>query len=359
MSSVQLGQIIHRQTDNRFILSRFYRSFRALSKEKGGGITLLSTCALTAAKIYGFIFSYFCLEGTVRSLIDVTADDTFIVRLRPLGDVGGWTALALFAAMALRTLSMGFIKEGEYIRLKSICKKWIRDNKKMIEANPRFHDMLYDEVNKFFDAFNSQCLFSKSLISRRLTVLTIYQETELEEKNPTLCQDRALQEIFQTIKTKSEAASSWKYYFHRLYDGQRAIKQAGGCSRQLGSWISGIALPIIFLLCATLSFVGEFGLGKELFVDREELTDVGHFGEWPFNAIEVISIAFFLHIWCMINEGDFVRTRKIYAEHIVSLEDDDQNLHNRLCDVANEELSQSSTSCHYFKLPSDYQFELL
>lgn len=359
MNAIQLGQAIHEKTDYRCFLSRFYHSFIDISKEKGWAKGVLSASALTVVNIYAATFAYPCLEGSVRSIMEVIEDDTYIVRIRPFGDVGGWTALALFAAMTIGTLSVRFIREGEFIRLKSICKKWIGDNQKMIEENPNLYNILYEKISEFYTAFNSQCLFSKSLVSRQLTVLDILSDAPSTEKNSTLSTDRALQEIYQNVKDEIEEASSLKKYFHRLYKGQKAIKKEGGCSRMLGSLILGVALPIIFLLCAALSFVGEFGLGKELFVDREELTDIGHFGEWPFNAVEVITVAFFLHIWCMINPGDFARTRKIYARHINSLKDDNLNFHDRLCDTANEALSQMSPGCHFFKLPSDYQFEKL
>lgn len=354
-----IGKAIHKETDHYSFLSRICRSVKSISQEKGWGMGALSVCAMTGAKIYAFAFSYFCLEGVVRSLIDVYKDDTYIVRIRPLGDVGGWSALSLFAALTIGTLASRLIKEGEYIRLQSICTKWVQDNKSIIEENPKFYDQLYEKVNAIYDAYNSQCLFSKSLISRRLTALDICSEAQPEEPDSKLSKDKVLADIFREIKKKIEEDSSAKKYFCRLYSGLKSVKQTGGCCRITGSLITGVAFPIMLLLGAVLSFVGEFGLGKEIFYDREELTDIGHFGEWPFNAIELVSVAFFLHIWCMINEGDFVRTRKIYSKHINALADDDLNLHNRLCEVANEELSQLSTGCYYFKLPSDYLFEPL
>ena len=299
------------------------------------------------------------MEGAVRSIIDVAKDDAFLVRLRPLGDAGGWTALALFSAMTIATLASRFVREGEYLYLKKIITKWIQKNKDEIEEDPKLYNQLYKEMNEQFKNISSQCLFSKQLLSMRITVLTICNNAPQQEENSLLYKDRALEKIFLKIQKKIDKDSSCKKYFHRLFDGLKSIKKDGGYTRLLGSLVKGVALPIILVTGAALSLVGEIGLGKELFGDRNELTDIGHFGEWPFNAAEMIGVAYFMHKWCIINEGNFVRIRKIYEKSINSLEDDDLILYNRLCKVANDELSQFATSCHYFKLPSDYKFTIL
>lgn len=359
MTAIQLGQAIHKETDNRYFLTRYCSSVKSIVTEKGFGKGILSACAVTCAKIYAVTFSYFCIEGAIRSIIDVAKDDTFLVRLRPLGDAGGWTALALFSAMTITTLASGFVREGEHLRLKKIFINWIQKNKDKIDEDPKLYNQLYKEMNEQFEKISSQCLFSKQLLSMRITLLTICNDAPQQEENSVLYKDRALEATFLKIQKKLYKDSSCKKYFHRFYDGLKSIKKDGGYTRLLGSLAKGVALPIILITGAALSLVGEIGLGKELFSDRENLTDIGHFGEWPFNAAEMIGVAYFMHKWCIINEGNFVRTKKIYDKVINSLEDGDLNLYNRLCKVASIELSQLATGCHYFKLPSDYKITIL
>lgn len=407
-ASQSLQTTIYNQTDNRFFVRRLFSSLKAIGQEKGyvkGGVT---TAALTAASVYTLAFSYFLLEGSVRSLIDVHNDHS-IVGLRPIGDAGGWIGLSVFSVMALRDIYIKVIREGEYIRLKSICQQWLKDNKNWIQKHPEFYDQLYVKISDQLDTFQSQCLFSKSLVSRRFIILDIFQKTNSEiqeldvKKRPSevqeldveaqlsevqeldveaqsselsfqseldseLDKDRKLQNIFLKIKTEMNDISSSKQYCRNIYEGQKSIRQGGGCFKQLEAVTLGIAIPILLLSCAIFSFIGEFGLGKELFIDREELTDVGHFGEWPFNAVELIGIAFFLHLWCIINPGNFAMTRNIYAKHIECTEkncsvhksiQEDTRLHHRLCTLANAELSQKSSQCGYFQSLLNYKFEAL
>jgi hypothetical protein len=360
---------IHNQTDNQFFGKRVFCSIRTISQKKGYLAGAATGVALSVSAVYTLAFSYFLLEGSVRSLIDVYHDHS-IVGLRPLGDAGGWTGLGLFSVLALGNLCMRVIRESEYIRIKSICRNWVEANKMRIRDDRNFHQYLYSKINNLLDAFQSQCLFSESLASRRLIALDTCQSSDLEAQDDLGCgskfaKDKELQTIFQKIHQELQDASKPKQYCNIIHSGQQSIKQTGGHSRQLGSLILGIAIPIILLSCAILSFVGEFGLGKELFIDKEGLTDVGHFGEWPFNAVEMVGVAFLLHLWVMINEGDFTITRKIYAKHIECSDKDcslhkclqeDTKLRNRLCTIANEELAQGAVSCHYFK-SLGYQFE--
>jgi hypothetical protein len=206
---------------------------------------------------------------------------------------------------------------------------------------------MYEKMNGHFDDSSARCLFSKSLVSRRLVALDICQEAQ-PVQDSMLYKDRALQEIFRDVQAKTNAATSSKQYFGRVYDGLKWVKQERGCFSLLVTLVLGVALPIICFLCGAASLFGHWGLGEEIFVHRNALTDVGHFGEWPFNTVEVISLAFLLHIWCILNVGDFVRTRKIYAEQINSLKDDDQNLLSHFCDVANVEVLQCASSCDRF-----------
>ncbi len=118
----------------------------------------------------------------------------------------------------------------------------------------------------------------------------------------------------------------------------------------------GIAIPIICFTSRILSIVGEVGLGEMIFYKREDLGDTGHLGEWPFNAIEVMWVAFFLHSWCMIEEGEFELTRTIYKRYLSELTDN-KVLHNRLCVIANKHLAEKKG--YFFRLPLDYQFETI
>lgn len=356
-----LCKAIYDSTSNRFIFKRLTDSLITVARKKGclAGCTMAT--AITATKIIILAISYFLMEGVARSFEDVARnDDDQIVRIRPLGDAGGWTALVIFSILTVGTLTLKLIREGEYLKLKSICRKWIEENKELILANPKFQATLYQKINDIIDDHSSLCLFSKRSVSRRVKGYKIYKrsgvtEIDLEKQNSKYTKDKKLKSVLYKINSELENVTSTRHYFHRIYEGQKSLKN-GGCSKQLCSIILGVAIPIILLLTATFSFIGEFGLGTELFIHREELTDTGHFGEWPFNAFECIAAAFFLHLWCMLYEGDFSLTKNVYAQNINNLEGNPP-LRNRLCDIANAALSETSSACQYFKLRLEHQFE--
>lgn len=350
-----LGLAIQREIEESYLPVRLCKSVNSVIQKKGclTGSAMIST--MIAVKAFVLTFSYFCMEGVVRSFMAVAVDeyDDKIVSLRPLGDAGGWTALALFSMTAAGNLTMKLIREGEYIRVQSICKKWMKDHQELIQENPKPYEKLYLTIQDILYDYSTQCLFSKSLLSRKLTALKIHEPSKINVEDPPFSKDKNLEPFFHKIQLKLQKKSSSKQYFQRFFYGQRSVMRHG-CSRELNSLIFGIAIPIILLGTALLSFVGQIGLAKQLFYDREELTDVGHFGEWPFNAVEAIGVAIFLHFLCILNEGDFERTRMVYAKQIDKLKDE-PDLHNHLCKVANKDLSQQASGCNYFKL--NYQFK--
>lgn len=353
--SICLSQDVYQRTEQKLYPIRMWDSVHSITKNKGyaaGGATVIT---ITAATVVSIALSYFCMEGSIRSFMIVAEEKNIYARIRPLGDVGGWVSLALFSTLALKSLGETLLKEGDYLKLESMCQKFVDHHKNL--DDPDLLKNLYPKINDLLDAFNTQCLFSKHLISRRLTALDIHQKTGLEDNNKTFTKDIALKNIFVKINSKLEKKTSCKQYFHRVYEGQKAVNKKGYLTQSI-SLIIGIAIPIIFIANAIFSMVGEVGLGYELFVNRTDLADTGHFGEWPINAIEAISAVYFLHIMYILNEGDFAIAHSIYKKEIMNLKHD-AKLHNRLCDVANEQLAEMSSTCHYLKHPHENKFEKL
>ncbi|CRX37445.1 hypothetical protein [Estrella lausannensis] len=355
-----MTQWIKAETDDRWFISRFARAAQAITKKKGGLAGTLMVSSALAAKVYGLAVAYFTSEGSVRALIDLahhntTGNTTDIVYLRSLGDSGGWSALAVFSLFGTGALLLKLVREGEYITVKKALKTWIATQHAAIAEDPASAKHLYLKINDLLDAYQSQCLFQKSLVARRITALDILEKNPLPSECSLYRKDKALKKVFCDIKRDLEEATSIKYYFHRIHDGQRSVAK-NGISKRLGSLIMGVAIPIILMVTAIFSYVGEFGLGKELYLDKKELTDTGHFGEWPLNAVEALATAFFFHLWYMVNEGDFVRTKKAYKTYLQSLKET-RSSYNRVAEIANEELKELSPSLGFFKLPGEYQIE--
>lgn len=353
--TITLNQAVHQNSDDLFFLQRAYRSTRSVIEHKEWSLLGAYSLCGTIAIAYSVAFSVFCMQGVARSYEEVSARNGTLVGLRPLGDAGGWTMLMLFAALTVENIVTKLVREGEYLKLQSVCQQWIDDNKNQIQSSPSLHQKLYRDLNQLLDSHNAQCLFSKKLISRRLLALEIYKKSGLADQGAELIEDRKLEANFSQIKVKIEEKTSCSHYFRRLWKGVKVVRR-GGYFETLGSLFKGVVLPISFTAMSVLSYVGEYGLGLDLYDEHNNPTDVGHFGEWPFNVIEAMGVALFLHRWCMLNEGDFVITRKIYDKVLQALNGDTQ-AHNRMCQLANEDLAQQSINCQYMKLPLDYQFE--
>lgn len=341
----ELNRTIHKETDDRFFIARLGRSWKAISAKNGICYGIGTGIVLAVSKIYAAFFSTLCIEGSVRSFIDTHEAGTVA---RPLGDAGGWTALAIFGFLAIGTVSIQLIREGEYFKLKKICSEWIK-------KHPDYKQELYPKMERLLRDFSTQCFFPKRPIARRLTaikILSCASET-LEDKELSI--DRRLQTIYQAMKNEIKDATSTKKYFQRFYHGQKSFKK-GGCSRQSSSLILGVVMPILLLGCAVLSALGEIPLALEVWKDQHDPTSVGHLGEWPINLIEALVAAIFFHVMCILAIGDFCAIKKICIKHLKTLEGEPE-LYNRLVDLANEELNERATSLQFFKLPTEYYFE--
>ncbi len=356
MSIASLYQTVRYECEGKFFLSRIHGSVQAIRHEKGRLAGAAAVGALTVSSVAGAIFCWLCLEGSVRSVIDVIEDPRSIVRLRYLGDVGGWTSLALFSVLAVKTIFERVMAEGEYCSVKEICLQWCLDNRHIIEQSPELMEGLYQKLYELIGALQARCLFSKGVLSKHIVALDVYKASGLEETSSQLIVDRKLETLFKNIQAEVDIELSAKKYCCSWSAGQKKVKQKS-CSAIAAARIFGIAFPLIFMVNFVLSIVGEVGLGKELFVDREELTDIGHFGEWPINAIESLGTAYLLIWWYSLSVGSFEAIKGVFSRCVAALKDDEPILHDRVLALAKEELAQVALHSNYLELPDDTELD--
>lgn len=131
--------------------------------------------------------------------------------------------------------------------------------------------------------------------------------------------------------------------------GGRSIKSRG-CSPTLTARIFGIVFPILLMVNFALSIVGEVGLGTELFGLREDLTAIGHFGEWPINAIEALATAYLFNLWYTVSEANVNTVKSVYQSHLVDVAPE---LEASYREVAKEELAQQGATSSYLQLDQE------
>jgi hypothetical protein len=330
-----------------------------LHREHGTPFTVMTSLIAAIGAIYLTAASYFCMEGAVRSLIDIhhRNETDGIVGIRPLGDVGGWVMLPLFSVLTAGNVAMRIIREGEYLQLHAVCRDWIIANQAAISSDFQFHEQLYGHINNLVDKCQSNGLSIKGVPQRRLVALGIYTASTLSDQGEQLRCDRAIEQHLSALATKIDKKLSPSRYFQRIAAGLLQLREQG-LSTQLTAAVMGAALPMTFLGLAALSYTGEVGLGVELFSERQELTDTGHFGEWPLNALEALSAMVILHVWSLLNEGDFAVAKKVYAKYLSTMRNDPMT-YNLLCNIANSDLNERAARCQAVKLPGDYHFETI
>ncbi len=341
MTLQQLYATIRADFEQKPFLSRIHASVCVVKREKGLLAATLTAGAMTISSLAGATLSWLCMEGSVRSIMDVITDTRSIVRLRYLGDFAGWTSLAIFSVVAVKQIFERLMAEGEFLQAKELCMQELPHG-------------AYETICELFGSLNARCLFSKTVVSRRLIALELYQEEEAPD--PSLQLDRQLQAVFEEVQQNLENELKAKKYCHRYCLAQKAIRKKGCCQTSVLT-IFGIVFPLILVLNFMLSLVGEVGLGKEVFGNREELTDIGHFGEWPINAIEAIATAYLFHIWYVISEGNKQAIKEAYRPALVNLDDDNVALKGRLYNLAKEELGEQAPHSAYLTLPGDEELD--
>ncbi len=310
--NLTLVQTIYRATDGRLFPCRFFSALSTTAERKGILAASMTATAAVIGSICCLAISYFTLEGSIRSLIEVhecTSDSLSCIK--PIGDAGGWIAVAIFSVLALRTFFIQSVRQAEIAKAERICQGWLRENP---------IDLV--QIEESLKAINQQSLFPRSI-------------AEIHRITSRLIGDDELQGVLQTISEELSSVSKIQ-----------CIRRA---PRNICSVILGTAVPVILLGTAGMSAIGEFGLGKILFFNRKDLEDTGHFGEWILNAVEASGVALFL-LRGAINEGYLLIARDIYARHIPA----DGPLRIRINLIANEELAHIAGSCLFNKAPGDY-----
>lgn len=341
-----LSHRVYQNTDGSFFPCRFWRAAKVLTREYGWPAGIGFGIGGLTASVGAIGLAYFCMEGVVRScMLAAEQAEPLLTRIRPLGDAGGWLSLVFFSIIALKAILEAAVREGEYVLIKELCPQ----NHRLDLEDPNWEEK-YSEICTLLDAFNSRALFTRSLAARRLSALALFP-LEAGTGDTHLALDLRLQKALTNIQVKLNGGNPLYQHADRLQAGYKSIRKLNNWSYSIALIFSTV-LPLIFVGNAFLSIIGEVGLGKDIFYNRTGLEETGHFGEWPINACEALSVAWLLHLWYLVNEGHYFLARKAYRQEIKQ-ENDDQ-LILRLADLANRELSEISQICHHMKYPFQY-----
>ena len=335
-----LNMHIHEMTENTSYMGKLWKTIKLVKNQHGYAAGTALSVGIAFASIYTATFSYFCLEGTARSIEEtvVTYQEHGKIA-QALGDAGGWSMLPIVSFFTFQASLKQLIREGEFAEVKQICEKWYQEIKQ-----PSLEEF-YVQINKVLDAIAPQCFLYKSVVNRKLIALSIVGEKINQEAplNPSseLSLDLQLKPIYQQITEKQNHIS----YLHRMRSGLHAIRAKSGMRSMIANVISGIAIPILLGISSISSGIGEVQLGKKLFEAKEDLVEVGHFGEWPDNLVEALLAAFFLNK-DLVLKGDIQWQTEMFQGYLNSLKTQ-SSMHNRLAEVANNEIQQLATTSFF------------
>lgn len=347
----ELTSFVQEKTINKGILGRGVSAIKFISKEEGAVKASLITGGIIISFCYAGTFIYFCLEGTYRSLDEGLSALSKGEVIRELGDAGGWLALPIFVSMALQKVFKGFLHDVEFYSLKTLLS---RQGKEVCLRKPNLSRIkLKTFIQNQISIIAAQTLFQKRLVDIEVSAIKITNKCIPQKKTK---KELTLLLIFKELQTKITEAISYKNYLKRVRSGLTSIKATHGISGVIQSTLTGIALPILLLSCSVLSFMGEPPLMEEVLVHKEDKPAAGHIGEWAFNGFESAIAAYLTHKWTILNSGDFILIREIFEKKLAELQSSPYT-HNKVCDLANKELSILAANLHFIKLPLDYQFE--
>lgn len=326
--------------ERRFWVARICSSVASISRRHGILAAIVACLCCLAISLASLAICYFCMEGCIRSVIEIrdgNDDRPGIIGLRPLGDFGGWFSICIFSLLSTKAVFDALLREGEYLQSIELVREWC-----VAHDRQKCRDCL-EEACSLLALINARAgPFRRTAAQVHVDALrAVYQEDSLKEGGETSA-------VVGLADDLSRQLSMFRIP-RRWITGVLVLVQSGVCGNIV--WIFfGAILPVCLMVNAVLSIVGLVGLGVELFVLRQELTDVGHFGEWMFNSVESFSAAVILIFLFVVNEGDLLLTKKIYQEHCRR----DSVL---ISSLALQDLSSLAPLCSFWKTPEDIKLD--
>ena len=348
--ALTLTDYVHIKTDQRFIGYRLTDSVYRIAKKNGLKSTVLMITGMTLSQFTAFAVSYFCIAGSIRSLKSIAKDKRPIANLTPLGNAGGWCAIAVFTAVFMRKVFQQLIAEGEYEKALIVSEKYNFDLEDGLSIKA------YSEMYQILDSYSLKSFYSHTLFANRLKAMNILKSKNIIMLNKKYEIDLKMQKIYSRIEARISEETSGLKMIQRLYGGLKVCRGKGLGTLSIAV-IFSVVLPVFLFGFASLTVAGEVGLGKELFVNKESLDELGHFGEWVINFIEIIGTIIFTGSE-VLSLADFKIKRKIFKEELNKLEHKPKK-HEALRKLANKELVHAANTNYLVSFPKDYKFTRL
>lgn len=299
------------KVDSHYYPVRIGAAVYTIGKNKGWVYGLGAGLAISGSATVIATLAGLCFAGVGLSLMEITKANDIYSKLTPLGNVGGWWTLPIASFLAAKTIIEAVVREGEYIKIKSICKKWVLKDVDIENPNPNMRR----EVYELLAAVNQKRIFRTSIAGLHVSVLNICKVTDPIKP--------ALENVAKKIQESSCLTTASL--------GFQAMNQLNGISKSV-SFLIGVVFPIMLIANTIFSVVGIVGLSHTVFINQTDVEETGHFPEWIINAIGGLSFAYVLYLWYISAPGNLALIKRIYEDELKALGD------HQLRSIGNQEL---------------------
>jgi hypothetical protein len=344
--SATLSERISDEIEDKWFFTRTWNVLKTTYQEKGVIPTAKKTAALIIAPAFTATWSYFCCLGAERSIKAFIASDKTISNFNYLGNAGGWVALAGTSLYVTEIFLVELIRSGEYEHLLKIIKNWI--DEKQQGDDPVELDKIYSQVSREINTYNDQGFFPKNTFETRLDTLKMFKSLNIIPTEESYVTDKNLQKIFKKAQRELKEKSRILLSLKQIFTGPDMIRPS--FFTKLKIVVTGILAPIVLTSTSVLSVVGMAGLGYNTLTKKENLPEIGHFGEWPDNALQAFILAVLIFNRLIINEAEFKEAKRVLLRIFATNQVSQEALRN----IFNHHLSKIAAVCHYIKLDDQY-----
>ncbi|MFT4554195.1 MAG: hypothetical protein ACI9S8_002842 [Chlamydiales bacterium] len=335
---------------------KFLEGFEAIREKHGNSgrnLALVISGVSTAALASMIVFSGYGVYELERIFIRDIRDG-----VRPpidaYGHTGEWSSQIIQYAVIGGLQISSMLAEGSY---RTVLKKTIPLLKEQkIELSEDNAFAVYNTVLKHLK-YNSEkgFLLQKSPLESRSLTIKMLEEAypDFDFRNPSngqLSIDYRSKEIFKTVQEELQSKLSFSKTLSLMKEGLRSVGRRKGRMAQVMATTMSVAVPILLVAQAALSFIGAKAAYDDVFVYDGDNYTLGHMGEWPANGIAFLYMATYFVQLGLVNTGSFETTKKYYSDMSST---NDQEVDDSLQTYFEEHLLSIASQSLYGFTPND------
>ncbi len=351
----ELDRAIEDAVHNKNWFGRVARGYDAFGEQKG-------RCAETTAIVSSFVATLL-VGGVVFTSVwgaYVMFKDAVIYLNngeRPAADVGHageWSAQVLIYMYFYFRQLHKVAAEGDHHQVNKIFMNTFKNLEISSDDLPAaYHYVLQTTKSLTRGGVIHRSLFTNTARSIELVADCAKKddlEAPLEVDNLSRVKD-----IFDEIQRDLDRVLGTRNFFRRSWEGVKSIHRSHGKTGVIAAAVTGVALPLLLGFQSALSVIGTAFVIDDFANHDEEISVIGHVGEWPVNALAFAYMAYKLNEWSITSEGDLVLAKEVIQSHLNTHSGElEESFRNLFIQTGNDELHHLASKCMFTSVPSTY-----